>query len=91
MEASIKFNPKIITHLSVALTCSLAATASEARTVTIELTNLTHGMFFSPRLASAHAADYHLFEIGAAASAGLRTMAETGSISVSDCDAYANQ
>lgn len=47
--------------------------------MTIELTNLTHGMYFTPRLASAHAADYHLFEIGAAATAGLRTMSETGS------------
>lgn len=64
--------------LAVALSATTAC-VSEARTVTMELTNLTHGMYFTPRLAAAHGSDFSIFQVGATASPGLRTMAETGS------------
>lgn len=63
------------------LTALLSAVAPlcEARTVTLELTNLTHGMYFTPRLAAAHDESFAIFGVGEPASPGLRTMAETGS------------
>ena len=64
-----------IIAVAVGLTMS---SAGFARTITVELSNLTHGMYFTPRLAAAHADGVHLFDLGAVASTGLRTMAETG-------------
>ncbi len=49
--------------------------------LSISLTNLTHGTHFTPLLISAHAEDYHLFEIGSAASTNLQAMAEGGDTS----------
>jgi hypothetical protein len=64
---------------TLALAIGIATSSvAVARTITVELSNLTHGMYFTPRLAAAHADTVNLFELGAAASTGLRTMAETG-------------
>lgn len=57
---------------------TLAFGTAQARTLSVELTNMTHGMFFTPRLATAHDAEYHILQVGQPASEGLRTMAETG-------------
>ncbi len=55
-----------------------AATAQE---LSIEITNLTNAVYFTPLLVSAHNADTRLFQPGAAASASLQAMAEGGDIS----------
>ena len=74
MKKSMFYQGLISAGLAATLSCGAAA-----RTVTVELANLTHGMYFTPRLAVAHGPDVHLFQLGASASTGLRTMAETGS------------
>ena len=52
-----------------------------AQDLTISVTNLTHGTYFTPLLVSAHAGGNHLFQTGQAASANLQAMAEGGDIS----------
>lgn len=49
--------------------------------ISIELTNTSHGSFFTPFLVTAHDGSTHLFEVGQAASAHLQAMAEGGDIS----------
>jgi hypothetical protein len=53
----------------------------QAAPVDVEVTNLTHGVYFTPLLVTAHDGSTHLFSPGAAASASLRLMAECGDIS----------
>ncbi|TKB53043.1 spondin domain-containing protein [Ferrimonas aestuarii] len=65
----------------LALATLLAAPMIQAQTVTIEMTNLTQGIYFTPLLMTAHSSDYHLFQSGQAASPELQTMAEGGDIS----------
>ncbi|MFC1602286.1 spondin domain-containing protein [Pseudomonadota bacterium] len=52
-----------------------------ARDVSVEITNLTNGIYFTPLLVAAHNQDVDLFEVGTAASASLQAMAEGGDIS----------
>lgn len=52
-----------------------------ARDITVELTNLTHGSYFTPLLVAAHNKHVDLFEVGEPASEALQTMAEGGDIS----------
>jgi len=52
-----------------------------ARDVSVEITNLTNGIYFTPLLVAAHSQDVDLFEVGTSASAGLQAMAEGGDIS----------
>ena len=59
----------------------LASTAALAREVRVEVTNLTHGSYFTPLLVAAHPAGVDLFEVGQPASAALQAMAEGGDIS----------
>lgn len=73
---------KLLPKILVVAVGIATSSVTYARTITVELSNLTHGMYFTPRLAAAHADSVHLFELGAAASNGLRTMAETGSPAV---------
>ena len=47
----------------------------------MEVTNLTHGSWFTPLLVAAHGDDVDLFEVGQPASANLQAMAEGGDIS----------
>lgn len=56
-----------------------AHTAS-AQSITVEITNLNQGIFFTPLLVSAHDADTHLFQTGVAASTDLQAMAEGGNL-----------
>lgn len=62
------------------LMACIASGSSFASTVSIEITNLTHGSYFTPLLVSAHADQMHLFELGVIASDELQAMAEGGSI-----------
>ena len=60
---------------------ALASTSALAREVTVEVTNLTHGSYFTPLLVAAHPERVDLFEVGEPASAALQAMAEGGDIS----------
>jgi len=68
---------------------SLNATFATAQDLSIEVTNLTNGIYFTPLLVSAHNRYVDLFEPGNTASASLQAMAEGGDISglVSDLEA----
>lgn len=59
---------------------SLAGTA-QAADLTIDVQNLTQGIYFTPILVSAHVSSASLFEVGEAASAELQMMAEGGDVS----------
>ncbi len=58
----------------------LSATA-QAHELTVEITNLTNGIYYTPLLVSAHNRKTDLFEAGEPASASLQAMAEGGDIS----------
>lgn len=75
---------KFRTVILAGLVASLSPWVS-AQNIDVEITNLTHGIFFTPLLISAHAADTVVFEVGTAASAALQAMAEGG-----DLDALIN-
>ncbi|HHJ17944.1 MAG TPA: hypothetical protein ENJ80_14765 [Gammaproteobacteria bacterium] len=68
---------------------SLNATLASAQELSIEVTNLTNGIYFTPLLVSAHNHSVDLFEPGSTASASLQAMAEGGDVSglVSDLEA----
>ena len=59
-----------------------------AQQITVEITNLTHGMYFTPLLVSAHNSQTHLFQVGESASTNLQAMAEGGDISGLDSDLH---
>jgi hypothetical protein len=69
--------------IAVALISSglFISTPGLARDVNVELTNLTNGVYFTPLLVAAHSQNYHLFEVGTAASPSLQAMAEGGDLS----------
>ncbi|TCK18909.1 spondin N [Thiogranum longum] len=69
---------KLITGLVLA--GGLSATA-QARELTVEVTNLTNGIYYTPLLVSTHNGNTDLFEPGEPASASLQAMAEGGDIS----------
>lgn len=64
------------------LTCGVLACSaqSHAEMISVELTNLTHGTYFTPLLLTAHTAEHHLFSVGEMASDELQAMAEGGSL-----------
>ncbi len=66
------------------LLCALAMAATSTQTlaevISVEITNLTHGIYFTPLLFTAHSSEASLFSIGEMASADLQAMAEGGSI-----------
>ena len=59
-----------------------------AQNIDVEITNLTHGIYFTPILIAAHDAETSLFEVGSAASAELQAMAEGGDLAglIADLD-----
>ncbi len=57
-----------------------AASSTQAAEISVELTNLTHGSYFTPVFVTSHAAGYDFFEIGVEASDPIKTMAEGGAI-----------
>lgn len=65
----------------MALPLLAAAHVAQAEVVDLEISNLTQGIYFTPLLVTAHAADTHLFQLGQPASAALQAMAEGGDIS----------
>lgn len=57
-----------------------ASTQVSAQDLSISVTNLTHGMAFTPVLVAAHDASGNLFDVGATATASLQAMAEGGAL-----------
>ena len=74
--------------------CALGGTLvnAHAADLDVKVTNLSHGIYFTPLLISAHDGSTHLFQAGTTASDSLKAMAECGDISmlVSDLSAADN-
>jgi hypothetical protein len=68
---------KYITLTGLALSL-LFSTHVSAQNFTVAITNLTHGIYFTPLLVTATPSTTHLFTPGLAASANLQAMAEGG-------------
>jgi len=73
-------NKKKLLTTSIASLIALTGFSTSAAELTIKVTNLTHGIAFTPLLVASHDSDTHLFESGVAASVALQKMAEGGSI-----------
>ncbi|MCG8426658.1 MAG: spondin domain-containing protein [Chromatiales bacterium] len=54
------------------------ANSAGAREITVEITNISNAIYFTPLLVAAHDRDTHLFQLGQPASDALRLMAEEG-------------
>lgn len=68
-------------RLAVASALTLAAPTLFAADLTVSVTNLTRGTWFTPLLVSAHPASFKSFTEGAAASTQIQGVAEAGDIS----------
>ena len=66
---------------ALACSASFASITSSAADITVEITNLTRGSYFTPLLVAAHPEGSRLFTSGTASSASLQAMAEGGDIS----------
>lgn len=73
-------NKSVITAALLAATTFTSAAVS-AQELSVKITNLTNGVYFTPLLVAAHNSTADLFEPGMAASMHLRMMAEGGDIS----------
>jgi hypothetical protein len=69
-----------ITSILPVLPLALLSSMSFAQTIDVTITNLTHGLHFTPLLVSAHTNTSNLFVAGTTATAALQTMAEGGNI-----------
>ncbi len=80
---------KYIIGLLVAGSLSSSLAMADDKNVTVEITNLSNGLYYTPLLVSAHNRNTHLFQAGSAASANLQAMAEGGNLSglIADLDA----
>lgn len=78
---------KLITALITA--GSLGSGLVSAQDLTVTITNLTHGTYFTPLLIAAHDNQTHLFQPGTAASMHLQAMAEGGNIAGLETDLLA--
>jgi len=70
---------KIITLAALTLSILFSQHAL-AQNFTVAVTNVTHGLYFTPLLVTAHPSTTHLYQPGTAASANLQAMAEGGAI-----------
>ncbi len=57
------------------------SSAAFSQVVDLEITNLTHGLHFTPLFINAHSSDDHLFQVATSASDAIQAMAEGGDIS----------
>jgi len=74
-------NKKTLLTTSIAGLIALSGFSATAAELSIKITNLTHGIAFTPFLVAGHDSDTHLFQSGTAASVALEAMAEGGDIS----------
>ncbi len=72
--------------LASALTTALSSAPVLAQDLSITVTNLTHGMAFTPILVAAHDANGNLFDVGQPASTNLQAMAEGGALTGLETD-----
>ena len=72
--------------LIAAAALAAAAGSAQAADVSVKLTNLTHGIYFTPFMVAAHGSGTDLFEPGEAASQSLKQMAECGDLSGVEAD-----
>ncbi len=70
-----------IKHLLIPALLSFYASSALAEIISVKITNLSQGIYFTPLLLTAHSDGTHLFEVGSEASAELQAMAEGGDIS----------
>lgn len=70
-------------------TTVLASAPVLAENVTVEVTNLTHAIYFTPLLVAAHSAETRMFQVGTSASTSLQAMAEGGDIAALTTDLQA--
>jgi len=75
---------KLITVAVIA--ASMGSTHVNAQDLSITITNLTHGLAFTPVLVAAHNAGGNLFDTGSNASANLQAMAEGGTLTGLETD-----
>ena len=72
---------KIINKSLSVLALSLASSTLFAQELSITMTNLTQGLYFTPVVTAAHSSDYGMFSSGSTATPELQAMAEGGDIS----------
>ncbi len=77
---------KLMIGLLTAASLGPMSAMASGRHMSIEVTNLTNAIYFTPLLVSVHDADTHMFQAGTAASPSLQAMAEGGDISFLDTD-----
>lgn len=72
--------PRLLTS-ALMLSAILPITASAAESsISVKITNLTHGIHFTPLLVAAHDNSTDIFDVGGTSSANLQAMAEGGAI-----------
>jgi hypothetical protein len=71
---------KTFTRLTLASILACASSHTLAADLTIEIQNLTQGLYFTPIAAVTHSPDNSLFEVGEEASPEIQAMAEGGSL-----------
>lgn len=72
---------KLFTSIAAATLFAGASLSAQAASLDVKVTNLTHGIHYTPILIGAHTADVKLFATGEMASSALQMMAEGGNIS----------
>lgn len=72
----MNIKPLIVTGL-----LSLVSSVSVAENLSINISNLTQGIYFTPLLITTHMENVHLYQTGTAATMELQAMAEGGDIS----------
>ncbi len=72
---------KSLTTLAASVCLFVSANSpADDQGISVEITNLTNAVYFTPLLVASHKRQFHLFEVGTAASANLQAMAEGGVI-----------
>lgn len=71
---------------TAALSFALVSLQAQATQFTVDVQNLTQGIYFTPLLVAAHNADTHLFKAGMKASDALQAMAEGGALTGLEAD-----
>ncbi|MDU0353666.1 spondin domain-containing protein [Paraglaciecola aquimarina] len=71
---------KQLSKIFAASALAFGTSQTMAADITVEIQNLTQGLYFTPIATVAHTADTSLFEVGEMASAEIQEMAEGGSL-----------
>ena len=96
MNTTIKTNLKKFNALLSVSALIFASSQVQAQDLSITVTNVTQGLYFTPIITSAHTDDDNIFMVGTTATTELQTMAEGGDISglatiLSNADANNNE